>query len=45
LFEKKKTKKRFFLSKVCLTCNFAEALYFHDMRHPTILAGKTYFYS
>jgi len=28
LFEKKKTKQRFFLSKVCLTCNFAEAFWF-----------------
>jgi len=28
LFEKKKTKQRFFLSKVCLTFNFAEALVF-----------------
>jgi len=25
LFEKKKTKNGFFLSKVCLTCNFAGA--------------------
>jgi len=28
LFEKKKTKQRFFLSKVCLTFNFAEAFWF-----------------
>jgi len=27
--ERKKQKKRFFLSKVCLTCNFTEAFLFY----------------